>query len=227
MTANERNAAVSDYIAATFAQESTALQEAKKSSLQKGIPDISVPQSEGKLLYMLTLLQKPKRILEVGTLTGYSTLWMAEGAPQAEIITLERDPKHAQIARENFKKANRNIQVLEGNAGDILREMIGQKVEPFDLIFLDADKDNYPDYLPLLLELSREGTLLLSDNLIPREVAINAPQHTDKQAVGVYKYNSLLANHPQFETILVPTIIEKWGRVDALGISFVKALKPL
>lgn len=221
MTANERNAAICDYIRETFVEECASLQEAKKSSLQKGFPDISVPQSVGKLLYMLTLLQKPQRILEIGTLTGYSTLWLAQGAPHAEILTIEYDPKHAAIARDNFKKAARNIQVLEGDAVDILAEMIGQKVVPFDLIFLDADKDSYPDYLPLILALSKTGTMILSDNLIPREVAINAPLHTDVQAVGVYKYNSLLASNPRLETILVPTIIEKWGRLDALGISIV------
>lgn len=221
MTANERNAAICDYIRETFVQESESLQETKKSSLQKGIPDISVPQSVGKLLYMLTLIQRPQRILEIGTLTGYSTLWLAQGAPLAEIITIEYDPKHAQIARDNFKKADRIIQVIEGDAVDILTKMISQKEPPFDLIFLDADKDSYPDYLPLILELSRAGTLILSDNLIPREVTINAPLHTDVQAVGVYKYNNLLANHPRLETILVPTIIEKWGRLDALGLSIV------
>lgn len=222
MTANERNAAISDYIAATFVKESAPLQEAKKSSLQKGIPDISVPKSEGKLLYMLTLLQKPQRILEIGTLTGYSTLWFAQAAPSATIISLEYDPKHAELARENFKKTDYNIQVLEGDAFDLLKEMVEQKVTPFDLIFLDADKDSYPTYLPYLLDLSKAGTMLLSDNLIPREVTINSPQKTDVQAQGIYKYNSLLANHPRLETILIPTIIEKWGRLDALGISIVK-----
>lgn len=219
MTANERNAKISDYIASLFVQESDAEQTAKKSSLRKGMPDISVPSCEGKLLYLLTLLKKPKRILEVGTLTGYSTLWLAKGAPSAEIITIERDPKHAQIARENFKNAYLNITVLEGDAVDILSEMIKQKAEPFDLIFLDANKDAYPIYLPLLTQLARDEALLLSDNLIPREVEINTPDPSDKQATAVYKYNSLLANHPQLETILVPTIIEKWGRMDALGIS--------
>ncbi|MDB6081180.1 MAG: putative O-methyltransferase [Chlamydiia bacterium] len=225
MTANERNAAISEYITATFVHENDALGKAKKSSLQKGIPDISVPKAVGKLLYMLSLLQKPKRILEIGTLTGYSTLWLAQGAPDAEIITIEFDPKHAEIARSNFKRSSSKIHLLEGDAADLLTDMITTKVEPFDLIFLDADKDSYPTYLPLIIALSRPGTLLLSDNLIPREAEINSPKSTDVQATGVYAYNTLLALHSRLETILVPTIVEKWGRLDALGISIVLPFK--
>ena len=221
MTANERNAAISYYIAETFVKESEDLQNAKKSSLQKGIPDISVPKAEGQLLYILTLLKNPKRILEIGTLTGYSTLWLAEGAPQAEIITIERDPKHAAIARENFKDTKHNITIIEGNAVEILQELILKNSTPFDLIFLDADKDNYLIYLPLILKLAAKGALLLSDNLIPRETQINAPKAADAQATNIYKYNTLLANHPQLKTALAPTIVEKWGRLDALGISII------
>jgi predicted O-methyltransferase YrrM len=221
MTRNERNSAICDYINTTFAHETKALEEAKKSSLQKGIPDISVPKWVGKLLKIITLISKPKRILEIGTLTGYSTLWIAYGAPFAEIITIEHDPKHAEIARNNFLGAQQKITLLEGNALSLLQEMIDKKVEPFDLVFLDANKDCYPTYLPLILNLTKKGSLLLSDNLIPREDKINRPDPLDKQANAIYTYNAQIAAHPQLETILIPTIVEKWGRLDALGLSIV------
>lgn len=218
-----RSAEIKKYICNTFIHEEDFLVAAKTHALDAGLPNIAVPENVGKLLSFFTRLQQPKRILEVGTLAGYSTLWLAKGAPEAEIITLERDPTHARIARNNFRRSPfcEKIQVFEGNAIDTLQSFIDSEIPPFDLIFLDADKEGYPHYLPLLIKLSRPGTLLLSDNLIAKGAAINAPSKKDQIACNTYLYNELLANHPMLDTILINTIVGEYGRIDALGVSIV------
>ena len=222
MTSN-RSAEIKKYICQTFVKEDQNLLDAKKHAKDAGLPNISVPENVGKLLSMLTKLHKPERILEVGTLGGYSTLWLAKGAPDAKIITLEFDPKHAMIARENFQKAGKQNQILviEGDAILTLTHFHETGEPPFDLIFLDANKEGYPLYLPLLLKLSKPGTLLLTDNLLPKENSINHPTQNDLEATGTYQYNDILASHPYIDTILVTTIVGEQGRIDALGVSLI------
>lgn len=221
---NQRNIEIKNYICDYFVQEDSDFSLIKDSALQAGLPKIAVPENVGKLLYMFTKLQKPRRILEVGTLAGYSTTWFAKAAPEAKIITLEYDPKHAAMARSNFENtgSSNRIEVVEGDGVKTLASFIERKEEPFDLIFLDADKKGYPTYLPLLLQLAKPGTLLLTDNLIPKEAQINNPLKTEREAVKTYQYNAMLGSHPDIETILVTTIVGENGRVDALGVSLIQ-----
>lgn len=214
-----RHAEIKSYIARLFVSETEAMQMAKQRAKSAELPNIAVPENVGKLLSFFAKLQKPKRILEIGTQAGYSTLWLAQGAPDAEILTLECDPACARLARENFQ-AHPRIQVIEGDALETLRSFITNKAEPFDLIFLDADKEGYPIYLPYLVNLARPGTLLLTDNLIPKAEPIDNPAHTNQIATQTYIYNKLLAAHPKLDTILIPTIVGEQGRIDALGISY-------
>jgi predicted O-methyltransferase YrrM len=153
-------------------------------------------------------------------LAGYSTLWLAKGAPNAQILTIEKVPEHVEIAQENFAHSpfGKKIQIFEGEALDILQQFVQQK-QIFDMIFLDADKENYPNYLPLLLKLSQKGTLLLTDNLIPKIGEINRPHPDDLVATRTYQYNELLRSEERAETILIPTIVGDQGRLDALGIT--------
>lgn len=224
MTSN-RNADVKSYICYHFAKEDSILQSAKKRAVEAHLPHIAIPENVGKLIYMLVKLHKPKRILEIGTLAGYSTLWLAKGAPDAAIITLESNPEHAAVARENFKNAHleNKIELIEADAIESLKLFVERKERPFDLIFLDADKEAYPEYLPYLLTLSQPGTLLLTDNLIPKEDRINRPDPNDVNATSIYRYNSILAEHPHIETILITTIVGDCGRIDALGVSLIKS----
>jgi predicted O-methyltransferase YrrM len=189
------------------------------------LPSIEVPSTVGKLLYTLAKIHKPKRILEIGTLAGYSTIWLARALPpEGELLTIEFDQMHARVARENIENAgfSSQVTVIEGVASLILERMVGEKEEPFDLIFIDADKENYPLYLKFVLELSHPGSLILSDNLIPKETEIGSPDPSDIQACGIYKYNQEISTHPRLESILVTTIVGEKGRVDALGVSLVK-----
>lgn len=221
---NNRSAEIKDYICQTFANEDEALSAAKEHALKEELPPIAIPENVGKLIYLLAKIQKPKRILEVGTLGGYSTLWLAKGAPDAEIITLEYNPKHAAVARENFQRAGQGkIKVIEGDALKTLQNFIKNGETPFDLIFLDADKEDYPAYLPFLLALSGPNTLLLTDNLIPKVSPINKPLEDDLTAVKIYQYNEMLASHQQIDTILATTIVGESGRIDALGISLIES----
>lgn len=223
MAAIQRNADIKSYICQLFAKEDEDLLSIKESASYAGLPKIAISENVGKLIYIFTKLQKPKRILEVGTLAGYSTAWLAKGAPDAKIITLECDPKHATVARSNFKQThlNHRIEIIEDDASNTLNSFVESQEEPFDLIFLDADKKGYPKYLPYLLKLSKPGTLLLTDNLIPREEQINQPASNDLEATNIYHYNSLLSENPNLETILITTIVGDNGRVDALGVSII------
>lgn len=222
MEINQRNIDIKNYICSFFVKEDQDLLSIKKCASDVGLPKIAIPENVGKLLYILTKLQKPQRILEIGTLAGYSTAWLAKAAPEAKIITLECNSKHASIARTNFQNAHLSqIEVLEDDALKTLQFLIEQKEEPFDLIFLDADKEGYPNYFPYLLKLSKTGTMLLTDNLIPKETPVNNPSTKEIEAIKTYQYNSLLAECPHIETILVTNIVGEKGRIDALGVSLV------
>ena len=223
---NERNAEIKNYICSTFIKEDEAFLAVESSSSKEDLPNIAVPEHVGKILYLFAKLQQPKRILEIGTLAGYSTLWLAKGAPEAKITTIEYQPKHAAIARENFKATNlgNNINLIEDNALEVLTRLKNENESAFDLIFLDANKEDYPAYLPLLLALSRTGTLILTDNLIPKALEINSPHPNDIVACKTYEYNALLASHPNLDTTVITTIVGNNGRVDAMGVSYVKFL---
>lgn len=212
-----RSVLIREYIQSTFVQESDAHKKILSASHKEGLPQIQVPSSVGKLLYLITKLQNPKRILEIGTLAGYSTEWIRQAAPEAAIITIEPNPLHAKLARAHHP----TLTVIEEDALITLKRF-SEKQETFDLIFLDANKQAYSQYLPLLLTISKPGTLILSDNLIPREEEINNPDPKDPFATSVYAFNQSLASDPRLETILIPTIIGSNGRLDALGLSIVK-----
>jgi predicted O-methyltransferase YrrM len=220
----ERNAAIKRYIFDTFVEEDEMLRAIKRSMITGGLPVIAVPENVGKVLYLLARLRSPKRILEIGTLAGYSTLWLARGAPTAHITTIEGSAHHASVASVNFAAAqiNERVRLIQGNAEETLNSLIEEGEAPFDLIFLDADKENYPTYLPLMMSLSQPGTLILSDNLIPKEGGIGAPAANDLGAQGIYRYNQMLAADDRLESILLPMIVGDSGRVDALGLTLVK-----
>jgi len=220
----ERSIHIKNYIQTLFAPEDEILFHVRKSVPREKLPNIAVSASIGKFLYLLAKLQCPRRILEIGLLAGYSTTWLARALKQGgKIISLEIDARNISVARDNFKLAGIEnlVEIREGRASQLLDQMIGSEEEPFDLVFLDADKKNYPIYLEKILKLSRPGTLILTDNLIPKGEEIHRYQDFDEGAKGVYRFNQLIANHPQLETILTPTLASQ-GRVDAVGISIVR-----
>ena len=193
------------------------LQNARKADL----PTINVSPNEGKLLYLIAKMIRARRMLEIGTLGGYSTTWLARALPaDGKVITLELDQKHAEVARQNLDRAGvaDRVEVRVGRAADTLRRMINQHETPFDLIFIDADKPGYVEYLDLSLQLSHTGTVILADNLI-RNGRVIDDQPGDENARGAKVFNDALATNKKLESIILPIIREN---LDGLSISIVK-----
>src|SRR5260370_1092257 len=175
--------------------DDSALGSGLAASTGADLPAINVSPAQGKLLHLLARAQGARKILEVGTLGGYSTIWLARALPAGgRLITLEFNPKHAEVARSNIARAGlaQVVEVRLGRAIDTLPQLATEKVGPFDLIFIDADKTGYPDYLPWALKLSRAGTLIIADNVV-RKGEVARASTTDANVQGVRRYNQLLA----------------------------------
>ena len=212
---------VDRYIEALFARQDSVLTENLKNAGLAGLPSINVSPNEGKLLFLLAKISGASRILEVGTLSGYSTTWLARALPpDGKVISLEVDPKHAEVARKNLRLAglDRQVEVRVGNAAETLRQMAAGGEPPFDLVFIDADKPRYVEYLRLTLELTRSGSLILADNLI-RSGRVLEASPTDSSARGAKDFNEALAADPRLESIILPIYRDK---LDGLSISRVK-----
>ena len=205
--------AYDDYIASLFAPQDAALTKALAEMERQGIRRMNVSPTEGKLLQILALAVGAKRILEIGTLGGYSGINLARALPEDGcLITLEIDPHHAEVARRNFARAGleTRVQVHVGSAADSLRELTVANEPPFDLIFIDADKDSYTKCFMLALPLLREGGLMLGDNTLRPEVL--TPEES-----GTKNYNAAVAAHPELTTIIIP-ILRQCG-MDGLTVS--------
>jgi predicted O-methyltransferase YrrM len=211
---------IDNYIQNLFSPNDDALTETLSSMQQHGLPSINVSANEGKLLYMLAKLSGAKKVLEIGTLGGYSTIWLARALPpEGRLLTLEYDPKHAEVARANIARAGLSgkVEVRLGAALDLLPQIESNGEGPFDLSFIDADKENYPGYLEWAIRLSHPGSIILSDNLI-RDGAVIAPSPDDKPAQIMARFNRELATNPRLESIILPIIREN---TDGLGITIV------
>jgi caffeoyl-CoA O-methyltransferase len=160
---------VDQYIADTFSRDDEALAGVELSLREAGIHNISVSSSQGKLLHLLARLCGARRILEIGTLAGYSTIWLARALPAAgRLVTIEYESRHAQIARRNIARAGVDgvVEIRVGKAVDVLEALHREKPAPFDMVFIDADKVPYVEYFQWALKLSRPGTLIVADNVI-------------------------------------------------------------
>lgn len=211
---------VDNYIEGLFSTNDEALDAALRNSEENGLPHINVSANEGRLLYMLAKLSGAKKVLEVGTLGGYSTIWLARALPEGgSLLSLEYSPKHAEVARANIERAGLSdrVEVRIGAGLDLLPQIVSNGEGPFDLFFIDADKENYPGYLDWAIKLSRPGSVILSDNLI-RNGAVMAPSPDDTAASVVAKYNRTLATNPRLESVILPIIRDN---TDGLGISIV------
>ena len=205
--------AYNDYIASLFAPQDAALSETISEMEREGVPGINVSGVEGKLLQVLALAIGAKRVLEIGTLGGYSGIHLARALPHdGKLITLEIDPHHADVARRNFARAGVELktEVRVGPAAETLKQLAANGEPPFDLIFIDADKDGYSEYLGLSLPLLREGGLMLGDNTLPDAVLSGADS-------GTKRYNVAVAQSPELTTVIVP-ILRQHG-MDGLTVS--------
>jgi predicted O-methyltransferase YrrM len=194
----QRWAAVDGYIADHLLPADAALDAAVADSAAAGLPPISVTPNQGKLLQMLARIQGARTILELGTLGGYSTIWLARALPTGgHLITLEAEPRYADLARANIAHAGleEQVELRVGPALQTLPELHAEGAGPFDLIFIDADKQNYPGYFEWALQLSRPGTLIVGDNVV-RDGAILDPtaydsEHGDELIKGVRRFYEL------------------------------------
>ena len=206
--------AYNDYIASLFAPQDDALTESLAEMEREGVRRMNVSATEGKLLQVLALAIGATRILEIGTLWGYSGIHFARALPVGgRLVTLELDLHHAEVARRNFERAGvePQVEIRVGAAAQTLRQMADAGETPFDLIFIDADKDGYPEYLTLALPLLRDGGLLLADNTLP-DAVLSQEEH------GTKHYNAAVAQSTGLTSIVVP-ILRQRG-IDGLTVSF-------
>ena len=221
--AEEIWAAVDRYITDLIAPSDAVLDAVLASSAAAGLPEIHVSPSQGKLLYLLARIQGAREILELGTLGGYSTIWLARGlAEGGRLLTIETDPKHAEVAAANFARAGMAsiVELLLGPALETLPRLAANGRGPFDLIFIDADKENYADYLRWALKLSRIGTLIISDNVV-RNGAVIDPASSDPRVQGVRRFYEALAAEPRLSATAIQTVGSKG--YDGFSIALVTA----
>jgi predicted O-methyltransferase YrrM len=203
--------AVDNYLSSQLVPPDPILDAVLKSGHDANLPAIAVTPTLGKFLYLLARLAHAKNILEIGTLAGYSTICLARALPSSgKLITLEHDSKHADLARQNFHHAGleKIIDLRVGKALDTLQQIATQNPLPFDLIFIDADKQNNPHYFEWALKLSRPGTIILIDNVI-REGAILDPNSTDPAIQGTRQLFALLHNNPRVHATALQTVDAK------------------
>jgi predicted O-methyltransferase YrrM len=219
----EQWTAVDSYIADLFLKADPVLEEALMDSAAAGLPAIHVSPSQGRLLQLLVSMRGARNILEIGTLGGYSTIWLARGLPaDGRLITLEYEPRHAEVACSNIAKAGFSgvVEVRIGNALEILPQLAAEDRDPFDLIFIDADKPGYPDYFSWAMKLSRQGTVIIADNVV-RNGAVADAGSTDPLVQGVRRMNELIANEPRVSATTIQTVGAKG--YDGLMIAVVTA----
>jgi predicted O-methyltransferase YrrM len=198
--------AVDEYLAQQLLPEDEVLTQILANNRRAGLPEIDVSPMQGQLLALLVRMTHAKRVLEIGTLGAYSTVWMARELPSdGELLTLEFDALHAAIARENIEFAGltRQVKVKEGPALETL-ESLGER-PPFDLIFIDADKPNNPNYLKWALHYSRPGTLIIGDNVV-RDGEVTNPSSTDDRVQGVRKFIEMIGDNPRLTATAMQTV---------------------
>jgi len=203
--------AVDDYLSERLAPNDAALEAALADSAAAGLPAISVTPTQGKLLQLLVQIRNARRILEIGTLGAYSTIWMARALPKdGTVVTLEIDDKHAAVAHKNIERAGLrgSIEIRVAPAADSLAQMKRERVDPFDLIFIDADKASTADYYEAAVELSRPGSLIIIDNVVRHGEVIDAD--TDDVSVqGVRRAVDRIARDRRVSATAVQTVGSK------------------
>ncbi|SAK78452.1 O-methyltransferase [Caballeronia ptereochthonis] len=219
---NERQwIAMDEYLCERTRAQDETLAATLQDSAQAGLPAINVAPNQGKLLQMLARMRGARRILELGTLGGYSTIWLARALPaDGTLLTLEAVERHAEVARRNIERAGLSgvVSVIVGDAVDTLEAFVRDGIPPFDFIFLDADKKSYPAYLSLALRLSRPGTVIVADNVI-RAGRIADPHSTDPDVIGVRAFFDMLASDARISSTAIQTVGSKgW---DGFSLSIV------
>jgi predicted O-methyltransferase YrrM len=211
---------VDDYFTGELLDRDPALATTLEASREAGLPDIAVSPTQGKLLNLLARVQGARNILEIGTLGGYSALWLAKALPAGgRLITLEADPKHAEVARANLARAGygNQVQVRLGAALDTLPELELEGVGPFDLAFIDADKRSNPEYFQWALKLSRRGGLIIVDNVV-REGQVLDGASEDEAVQGVRRLVEMMGRETRVAVTAIQTVGAKGHDGFALAL---------
>ncbi|MEW2492080.1 O-methyltransferase [Streptomyces nodosus] len=207
-TAQEAWDDVDAYFTTLLAPDDEVLTEALRDSDAAGLPQIAVSPNQGKLLHLLARIQGARRVLEIGTLGGYSTIWLARALPEdGRLITLEYSAVHAEVARRNLDRAGLGeiTQVRVGPALESLPKLAEEHPEPFDLVFIDADKVNNPQYVEWALRLTRPGGLIILDNVV-RGGRVTDPDSEDPSVRGTRAALELIASHPRLSGTAIQTV---------------------
>ncbi|TIR14847.1 MAG: O-methyltransferase [Mesorhizobium sp.] len=219
---NKTWTAVDDYIVSSLFEADPVLDAVLKANRDQGLPAIDVSAAQGKLLSLLVRIRGAKTVLEVGTLGGYSTIWMARGLPaDGKVVTLELDPHHARVARSNFERAgvSGKIDLRVGPALQSLAALVDENAGPFDLIFIDADKPNNPNYLDWAMKLSRPGTVIVCDNVI-RDGAVVQKNSGDVNVEGARAAFSFIGGEKRLDGTAIQTVGAKG--YDGFAIAIVE-----
>jgi len=200
--------AVDDYFNGLLVEEDEALLAAAVGSEAAGLPPHQVAPNQGKLLNLLATIQGARSILEIGTLGGYSTIWLARALPaDGRLVTLEADEHHAAVAAANVSRAGLDhiVDLRVGKALDALPRLADEGAGPFDLVFIDADKPSNPAYLEWALKLTRPGSVIVGDNVV-RDGAVTDPADADPRVQGVRRFTELIAQHPRLTATTIQTV---------------------
>jgi predicted O-methyltransferase YrrM len=203
--------AVDDYFLEQLFPADPVLDEVLKANAAAGLRPVDVTPTQGKLLYLLARIRGAQRVLEIGTLGGYSTIWLARAvAPSGRVVTLEREPKHAAVASANIERAGLNsiVEIRIGVAAESLVRLHEEGGAPFDLIFIDADKRDNPIYLEWSLRLSRVGSVIVGDNVV-RRGAVADPADPDPDIQGLRRFFEMIAAEPRLEATAIQTVGSK------------------
>jgi len=212
--------AVDDYVAETIVAPDPALEQALAANAAAGLPSIDVSAPQGKLIHLLARMMGARRALEIGTLGGYSTIWLASALPHdGRLVTLERSARHAEVARKNVARAGlaAKVEVRTGAALDALPRIEAEGLGPFDFVFIDADKTNNGAYLQWALKLSRPGTAIMVDNVV-RDGEVADARSADPDVVGVRRMFELIAREPRLSATAIQTVGSKGWDGFALAL---------
>jgi Predicted O-methyltransferase len=211
---------VDRYFEERIIEHDPILEQVLHENRKAGLPAIDVTPLQGKLLQLLVMMHGSRRILEIGTLGGNSTIWMARALPpDGKIVTLELEPRHARVAEQNLILANvkDKVDIRVGPALDQLAKMKEESVEPFDLVFIDADKANIPNYLRWALRFSRPGTVIICDNVVRNGEVING-MSSDPNVNGIRSFFDMLADEQHVTATAVQTVGSKGYDGFSIGI---------
>ena len=199
---------VDAYVDDLVVRQDAVLAETLAASDAAGLPRISVSPSQGKLLHLLARAIEARNILELGTLGGYSTIWLARALPErGRLVTVEADPRHAVVAGKNIARAGLTwlVDLRVGRALDVLPQIAAEGRGPFDLVFIDADKTGNPDYFAWALRLTRLGSIIIVDNVIRKGAVVDA-ESTDASVQGVRRLNELIARQSRVSATTIQTV---------------------